>query len=223
MIVCSGPSLLDLPDPTRYLTIGVNDVGRLFTPTYLVVVNPPQQFAGDRFSYVQNSRARAIFTQLDLGALQSPVVRFKLGRFGGTDGAVAEVLHFTQNSPYVAVCLAACLGARRIGLIGVDLTDHHFFAQTGRHNLAGRLPEIDAQYGRLAAALSQRGVELVNLSASSRLKSLPKRGSKKLRVSKSSGAPGESRTSCTMAGTSEGVAASMARRCRCSFFLHSSH
>jgi hypothetical protein len=69
---------------------------------------------------------------------------------------------------------AAYMGARRIGVIGVDLTDHHFFGATGRHSLAGRLREIDAQYGRLAAALEKRGVELVNLSSISRLTSLPR-------------------------------------------------
>jgi hypothetical protein len=93
---------------------------------------------------------------------------------GGTDVWGGDGLHYTQNSPYVAVCLAAYMGAVRIGLTGVDLTDHHFFAPTGRHPLAGRLKELDAQYGRLAAALAQRGVELVNLSAASRLSSLPK-------------------------------------------------
>src|SRR6266567_2061969 len=79
---------------------------------------------------------------------------------------------YAQNSPYVAVCLAAYMGARRIGLIGVDFTDHHFFAATGRHPLAPRLGAIDAEYGRLAAALARRGVELVNLSRTSRLTTL---------------------------------------------------
>lgn len=175
VIVCGcGPSLLELHDPGRWITVGVNDVGRLFDPTYLVVVNPRNQFKSDRFRFVENSNARCLFTQLDLGRVRPPVVRFKLGQYGGTDVGAAEVLHFTQNSPYVAVCLAAYMGAKRIGLIGVDFTDDHFFARTGRHSLSGRLREIDAQYGRLAAALARRGVELVNLSSISRLASLPK-------------------------------------------------
>jgi glycosyltransferase involved in cell wall biosynthesis len=175
VVVCGcGPSLRDLPDPTRHITIGVNDVGRLFDPTYLVVVNPRSQFKGDRFRYVEESNAHALFTQLDLGRVRPPVIRFRLGKYGGTDPGAGDVLHYTQNSPYVAVCLAAYMGAARIGLIGVDLTDDHFFAATGRHPLAGRLREIDAQYGRLAAALASRGIELVNLSATSRLVSLPR-------------------------------------------------
>lgn len=175
IVVCGcGPSLLDLREPERLVTIGVNDVGRLFEPTYLVVVNPPQQFKGDRFVHVQRAKVDGLFTQLDLGPVASPVVRFKLGRFGGTDDGAGRVLHYTQNSPYVAVCLAAWMGATRIGLIGVDFNDHHFFATTGRHPLASRLREIDGQYARLAEALAARGVELVNLSRTSRLTSLPR-------------------------------------------------
>ncbi len=175
ILVCGcGPSLLELEDPARHLTIGVNDVGRLFDPTYLVVLNPRAQFKGDRFRHVEQSNARALFTQLDLGPVKPPVVRFRLGRYGGTDAGGDDVLDYTQNSPYVAACLAARMGARRIGLVGVDFTDGHFFADTGRHALSGRLKEIDAQYGRLAAALAVRGIALVNLGAASRLRSLPR-------------------------------------------------
>ncbi len=175
VVVCGcGESLNELQDPTPFITIGVNDVGCLFDPTYLVVVNPRSQFKADRFRFVEQSRAQYLFTQLDLGRVDPPVVKFTLGKYGGTEIGDGDALPYTQNSPYVAVCLAAYMGARRIGLIGVDFTDHHFFARTGRHPLAGRLQEIDAQYGRLAAALRGRGVELVNLSTRSRLTSLPK-------------------------------------------------
>ena len=77
IIVCGcGQSLNDLPKPPGCVTIGVNDVGRRFDPTYLVVVNPPRQFSGDRFRYVENSRARFLFTQRDdLGMVQPPIVR----------------------------------------------------------------------------------------------------------------------------------------------------
>src|SRR5262249_46583867 len=132
------------------------------------------QLRDGRFQYVEQSNARALFTQLDLGPVRPPVVRFRLGQDGGTDIGEGPVLHYAQNSPYVAACLAAYMGARRIGLIAVDLTDDHFFARTGRHSLAGRLREIDTQYGRLAQALGRRGVELVNLSATCRLTSLPR-------------------------------------------------
>lgn len=177
IIVCGcGASLNEFKNPQDFITIGVNDVGRLFTPDYLVVLNPPQQFKGDRFQYVRNSKARAIFTQLDLKLKHLNVVRIKLGKRGGTDFSDPTVLHYTQNSPYVALCLAAHLGAKRIGLIGVDFTDHHFFAKTGRHHLTRQLSRIDGEYNALGRALEQLGIEVVNLSRESRLTAFRKVG-----------------------------------------------
>ena len=175
IVVCGcGESLKLLDSPERFVTIGVNDVGRLFQPTYLVVVNPPAQFAAGRFRYVEQSGAQALFTQLDLPVSHPRVVRIALGTRGGTDFSDPNVLHYTSNSPYLAVCLAAHMGAKRIGLIGVDFTDHHFFGQTGRHPLAARLEQIDAEYGKLVRALRARDIELVNLSRQSRLTAIPK-------------------------------------------------
>ncbi|MBP2302790.1 capsular polysaccharide synthesis protein [Azospirillum picis] len=175
VVVCGcGRSLLSLTAPDRFLTIGVNDVGRVFDPTYLVVLNPRHQFAADRFRYVEQSRARAIFTQLDLGLTHPDVVRFRLGPHGGTDLSDPETLPHTRNSPYVALCLALHMGARRVGLVGVDFTDHHFFGATGRHPLARELAQIDREYAKLAAHWAPRGVEIVNLGAESRLTALPK-------------------------------------------------
>jgi len=175
IVVCGcGSSLNTLPEPGRWLTVGVNDVGRLFHPTYLVVLNPRKQFRGDRFRHVEESRALAVLSQLDLGIDHPCVIRFRLGRRAGTDLSKADTLPYTRNSPYVAVCLAAVMGARRIGLIGVDFTDHHFFGATGRHPLQRELRQIDREYGCLERALSGRGIELVNLSPKSQLTTLRK-------------------------------------------------
>src|SRR5262245_59019561 len=86
IVVCGcGPSLNDLEAPERFITIGVNDVGRLFDPTYLVVVDPPSRFRSDRFRYIAESRAQAIFTPADLRIAHPNIVRFALGRQGGVD------------------------------------------------------------------------------------------------------------------------------------------
>ena len=175
VIVCGcGASLKTLPVPAGCLTIGTNDVGRLFDPDYLVVVNPPAQLAADRWSYVERSRAQVVFSQLDLPLQHAPLVKFRLGRFGEAGFEEPDLLHYTQNSPYVALSLALFMGASRIGLIGVDFTDHHFFGGTGAHPLSGRLAQIDREYARVRELAAARGVELVNLSADSRLTSLPR-------------------------------------------------
>ena len=173
LIVCGcGGSLALLTQPERFVTIGVNDVGRRFTPDYLVVVNERRQFDRERYLHVERSQAKAVFTQLELPHPRA--VRFKLGRRGGTDRADSGSLHYTANSPYVAVNLARHLGARRIGLIGVDFTDDHFFGATGKHPLAGQLAQIDREYAALAEACRAEGVLLANLSPTSRLESLPR-------------------------------------------------
>lgn len=175
VLVCGcGSSLPAIVAPERFTTIGVNDVGRIFDPDYLVVINPRSQFSGDRFRYVEESRAQAIFTQLDLGIAHRNVVRFQLGRRGGTEVNDGDSLPYTRNSPYVALCLALYMGARRIGLIGVDFTDHHFFAPTGRHPLAREINQINREYQALAECCSRLGVEVFNLGAESRITAFPK-------------------------------------------------
>jgi methyltransferase family protein len=175
IVVCGcGTSLSTLDRPSRFVTIGVNDVGRLFQPDYLVVLNPRQQFRGDRFKYVAESKARALFTHLDLGIEHPNIVRFRLGRRAGTDVDDSITLPYTRNSPYVAMALAMYMGAKRIGVVGVDFTDDHFFGNTGRHPLARELPVIDQEYKRLYAACRARGIEVFNLSETSRLTAFPK-------------------------------------------------
>ena len=67
MVCGCGSSLMVKVAAAGLTTIGAKDIGRLFTPTYLVVVNPPGQFRSDRFQYVRESKAKTLFTQLDLG------------------------------------------------------------------------------------------------------------------------------------------------------------
>ena|SRR5688572_19811911 len=124
IIVCGcGVSLKRFRRPDGFVTIGVNDVGRLFTPDYLVVINERRQFTQERYAYVEASQAKAVFTQLDLAHPRA--VRFRLGKRGGTRRADGDTLDYTNNSPYVAINLARYMGASRIGLIGVEIGRAH--------------------------------------------------------------------------------------------------
>jgi hypothetical protein len=175
ILVCGcGDSLNQIEVPVGVLTIGVNDVGRRFDPTYLVVVNPEGHFSRDRFTHIRHSRANVIFTQY--GKLPVPEERrvlVRLGQYGGTDLNRADVLHYTRNSPYVAVCLAVHMGARRIGLVGVDFGAGSVYGSSAQHPLAADLNRINAEYAALAKACRARGIELVNLSPISKITSLP--------------------------------------------------
>ena len=83
-------------------------------------------------------------------------------------------LDYGVITPYVALCLAVHMGARRIGLIGVDFTDNHFFGKTGSHEWTPHLATIEAQFSKLQSALLARGIHAFNLSPSSRVTAFPK-------------------------------------------------
>ena len=176
ILVCGcGRSLAALAAKPPCPVIGVNDIGRRFDPDYLVVVNPRRQFPPERFAAIERSRARAVFTCIPNIGLSHPcVVRFRLGQRGGTSLTPEGTLPYTRNSPYIALALALYMGARRIGLIGVDFTDDHFFGATGTHPLAGEIDQMNREYGLLASAAARTGVKIVNLSAESRLAALPR-------------------------------------------------
>lgn len=178
IVVCGlGNSVRSLGDPQRFLTIGVNDIERAFTPTYMFCMDAPHTFPADRLHYIQNSQAAYIFTDHDLGFAAENIVRFPIRRSETPYLDDANVLYFTGRpitSPYMALCLAAHMGAKAIGLIGVDFTAGHFFAADGKHKLHDMLPGIDRRFYRLGLEMLERGVKVFNLSEESRLCAFPR-------------------------------------------------
>ena len=175
-IVCGcGASLKSVTDLSEFITIGVNDVSRIMKPNYLLVVNAASSFHPDRWKYVQYHRSEKMLTHLDNPQVDpAKVVKIKLGKKGVFDSADKTKIDYSNNSPYMAVIAAYQMGARKIGLIGVDFTDHHFFADSGTHILTKNLESIIRDYNRLAVELTQAGVTVANLSAESKMTSWPK-------------------------------------------------
>jgi Glycosyl transferase family 2 len=178
MVVCGlGNSVRHVGDPHRFRTIGVNDIERAFTPTYMFCMDAPKSFSPERLRYVQHSRARYIFTDHDLGIKGENIVRFPIRRRETPYLDDANALYFTGRpitSPYIALSLAAHMGAKAIGLIGVDFTLGHFFAADGNHKLTNMLPGIDKRFYDLGLEMLERGVKVFNLSAESRLRAFPR-------------------------------------------------
>lgn len=177
MVVGCGTSTTTLTNPQDYITIGVNDLSRLFTPNYLVVLNDKSSFIhdkGDRWKWIEETKSPHIFTHIrNLAVNEEKRVMLQLGRYGGTD-LNKDAVDYTSNSTYVACIIAAYMGASKIGLLGVDFTLNHFFAETGEHTLSKRVNNISQEYAKLKEALGVKGVEIVNLSEISRITSLPK-------------------------------------------------
>ena len=170
IIVCGcgeSTNLIGKVSAKNPITIGVNDICRLFTPSYLVVLNDKVGFNEDRWRWIKNSTAPYCFTQMKKLDTASQRVLIKLGKHGGSESH--KTVDYTANSPYVASLIAAHMGAKEIGLIGVDFTEHHFFEKTGVHTLAPRLPQIRQEYESLRKAFESRGIRLVNLSPVSKV------------------------------------------------------
>lgn len=167
-------------DLSDFVTIGVNDISRVYDPMYVVTVDMSNRLGSVRSEGVINMKSQYLFTQIKewekVPKLAGKVVLFKLGSKDLKNLNNHGTLDFSCNSPYIAVILAYQMGCREIGLIGVDFTDNHCHTKDGVHELVknNRVPEIDRDYARLGHALAINGCTLRNLSASSKLTSLPK-------------------------------------------------
>jgi hypothetical protein len=168
IIVCGcGMSLLELKDcHPDFITIGVNDVPALFDPTYLVITDHPVRFSKSRQDLVNGSNVKAMLTCVK-GWRHEKMVMFELGKKGvGNLNDPNKVDHFL-NSPYAAINIAYKMGARTIGMIGVDFSEGHFYSpKDGKHSLArmGYMRDINAGYRMIRRELEHNGAKLYNLS-----------------------------------------------------------
>jgi len=177
VIVCGCGTSLELMKDVHdeFTTIGVNDVPKLFTPTYLVITDHSQRFAPPRRKLVNEAKSRAMFTCVK-GWRNPNIVYFETGskKLNHLDDP-NKVDHF-MNSPYVAVNIAYKMGFTKIGLIGVDFTDNHFYSKDGPHPLMRmkRVRQVGEAYGVLKSELKRRGVDFYNLSNVSSITTIPK-------------------------------------------------
>jgi hypothetical protein len=174
-----GSSINLYDDFSKYYVIGVNDIERILTPDFLVVVNDHRTFMRGRWDYVKNSLSPVIFSHLDdPGPINrsSHLAKIKIGSRNTPNLDNLSVVDYTMNSPYMAIIIAYQLGAKKIGMVGVDFTQDHFFANTGSHKLSKHVNNIDKEYLVLKNLLEARGVKVANLSPISLLSSWPKMG-----------------------------------------------
>ena len=172
-----GSSLNLYSDFSKYYVIGVNDIERKLTPDFLVVVNDNRTFMRGRWEYVQNSLSPVIFSHLeDPGPIvrKSHLVKINVGERNNPRLDQFQSVDHTMNSPYMAVMIAYQLGAKKIGIVGVDFTNDHFFSKTGTHKLSKHVVNIDNEYMQLRRELEKKGVKVANLSPISQLEAWPK-------------------------------------------------
>lgn len=177
IIAGCGSSINSYSDFSDHYVIGVNDIERILTPDFLVVVNEIRTFMRGRWYYVDKTLSPVIFSHLENpGPIERSenLVNIKLGERDSANLDDLTKVDFTTNSPYMAAIIAYQMGARKIGIVGVDFTNNHFFSETGAHRLSKNIIDIDSQYMNLRIELEKRGVKVANLSSISALEAWPK-------------------------------------------------
>lgn len=177
IVVCGcGTSLLNFKEHhSDFITIGVNDVPALFTPTYNLVTDHPNRFSEHRKRYINEGDYKYLFTCV--GGWRHPrIVNFELGAKGSSNLNNPKLVDHFLNSPYTAINVAYKLGAKNIAIIGVDFTDGHFYARKdGPHSLSrmNYITDLNWGYNHIREALKSNGVNLYNLSSQSKIDVIP--------------------------------------------------
>ena len=168
IVVCGcGMSLLEFKEHHQdFITIGVNDVPALFDPTYLVITDHPVRFSKTRQDLVNGSNVKAMLTCVK-GWRHERMAMFQLGKKGVGNLNDPNLVDHFLNSPYAAINIAYKMGAREIGIVGVDFSEGHFYSpKDGKHSLArmGYMRDINAGYRMIRRELENNGAKLYNLS-----------------------------------------------------------
>lgn len=164
IIAGCGPSVIDFQFPNNIKIMGLNDFNRYHTSDFLVCVNEPQTFLGDRWDFIKNTSANFVFSQIENLPINdsNKLIHIRLGDYRGTDQECGKI-NYIRDSSYMALNIAIQLGFTKIGLIGIDFLGHH--------NLSKNLDITNETYRELLSKNSN--ISVYNLSNISLLNSIP--------------------------------------------------
>lgn len=176
VVGCGESAKLAVNLPDHIITIGVNDIGRLFWPDYLVVIDPSSKFKGIRKDVVHNNKCKYMFTQLQSwkpASMNRVLIELKSRKLEYINHPY--YIDYSNHSPYVAAMIAFKMGAKEIGFLGNDFADNHFYEKDGTHNLISnnKRKVIEEDYRKMRSAFNNRGTKLWTLSESNTISTLP--------------------------------------------------
>jgi len=163
-IVCGcGPSVAELPKNLNIPTIGVNDIWSYHECTYILMIDGPKAFKPNRVERIVNSKPERWFLTKDSDKAWKG---FKKPRIPATlfDDLLMPGIRMT--TPTLAVGLAMFMGAKRVGIIGVDLKGHA--------SLEKRVCEVERGFVQLRGCAWLMRSQLWNLSQDSMVSVIPK-------------------------------------------------
>lgn len=170
LVVCGlGPSIVSaVPYLTGQLTIGVNDIGKHFTPKYLVLQDYPSAFLQERRKVIERTASECAFLTFDFPNLQAKhIYQIKLKNKEGFGCGEDGWFSYSTTSVYLATCIAAFLGARRIALAGVD------FDGSGRVYRDSYVQSMNRCFAKLRYTFAQQDISLFTMNRYGKLTALP--------------------------------------------------
>lgn len=166
-IVACGDSAKEWYKTPCDLSIGVNDANKFgHEVNYLVVVNSPLKFFPsvknghvDRLKTITDSKPERFFCHSSNWKPYFPKFELlSMRTFIGTYRK--DRIYSSKTSPFVAITLAASLGAKDIILFGVDMLTHErFSAQASPKNRPDFITEL-GYYRMLFEQLEQNGIKV---------------------------------------------------------------
>jgi len=179
VILGNGSSATEYISNEYVKSIGVNDIGRIINPDFLLLADDKDKFLRDsnqeRVDMIENTGADYYICRDT--SWNFPVEDYYTFRLGEMVPKIFNLvnndkLDFGYDSPYMAILFAVKLGFKNIGILGVDYTPNHFYEKDGNHSLVklNLFPKIDAAYNNL----NKLHLNIVNLSEQSKITAFPK-------------------------------------------------
>lgn len=143
-----GESVLSYVN-TGNQTVGVNDINKYYPVDYLVVVDLPRRFTGNRLATIKKSIPKKFFTYLE--EWRGIVFNYEKINLAPGRGFLnhlhdKDLVCHSNNSTFVACVMAYKLGAKEIYLYGADFNTHPNFTDDP---LKRTLKDFKALYDKL--------------------------------------------------------------------------
>lgn len=148
-----GETLKFFHDP-KNLKIGVNDIWKYVSTEYIVCVDGMHKFTSERLETIKKSNPLKFFTQLPEWEpfFSKSFTHIKIEPI--KEEFTAGKIYHSNNSTFVACCIAFNMGAKDIVLHGVDFNSHKNLSQYYQ------LKIISNDFKTLRAGFMDAGVRL---------------------------------------------------------------
>jgi len=175
IIACgTGPSIESFDRHDDFLTVGSNAVPKYFKPTWLTFIDSPKAIPEDRWKWIKHYKGH-VFHQEKRRAIPEVLAEqdiwweyltlHPIRRIHKDARIFGDFLYSSYHSGFAAMAIACWLGATKVGLIGMDMTEGH--------PLHRRIDIHNRELGWFRDVAEAHGIQIFNLSRESNLTAVP--------------------------------------------------